>query len=378
MNQLDQLKKFTVVVADTGDISSIKDFAPMDATTNPSLILKAAQNPLYKHLIEEAIQYAKGKSLVLEGQISHSIKKVFVNFGKEILKFIPGRVSIEIDSRLSYSISKTEEEAKNLIYLFEQQNIPRERILIKLAATWEGIQAAKMLEREKIHCNVTLVFSLTQAITAANANATIISPFVGRILDWHKKKYNMSNYPANEDPGVLSTNKIYHYYKKFGYPTQIMGASFRNKEQILELSGCDFLTISPGLLSELSQSNDLISCKLSPEISKNIGITKEETIDEQKFHSQLRENPMAFEKFHEGIEKFSVDMIKLEELIKKMLKELSLKKMFFSIYIIYRWTLPDVSPDIRLSISWIEAKLKSYGIVCLIADAATANSNDSS
>jgi len=235
MNQLDQLKKFTVVVADSGDFSSIKDYSPIDATTNPSLILKEAQKSSSKHLIEEAIQYAKKRSLVLEGQVSHAIRRIFVNFGKEILKKIPGRVSIEIDSRLSYSSSKTIDEAKNIIDMFEEENINRNRILIKLATTWEGIQAAKMLEREKIHCNMTLIFSLAQAICSGMANATIISPFVGRILDWYKKKNKVDSYPSNEDPGVLSVSKIYHYYKKFGFSTKIMGASFRNKEQILEL-----------------------------------------------------------------------------------------------------------------------------------------------
>jgi transaldolase len=318
MDQLTQLKKFSTVVADTGDFSSIHHYSPTDSTTNPSLILLAAKQPLYLPLIEEAIQYAKKQSLVTEGQIACALDKILVNFGKEILKIIPGRVSIEVDARLSFNITESIEKAHHIISLFEREGIPRSRILIKLAATWEGIQAAYILEKENIHCNLTLIFSLLQAAACADANVTLVSPFVGRILDWYKKKHNKEAYASSEDPGVISVSNIYNYYKKLGYATQIMGASFRNKDEILELAGCDFLTISPKLLEELKQTKDVISCKLTPAIAQHTE-TEKLSFDKDSFHSSLKNNPMAFEKLNEGIVSFSNDIIKLEELVKGML-----------------------------------------------------------
>lgn len=312
MNQLDQLKKMTTVVADTGDFESLKAYHPTDSTTNPSLILAASEQEQYKALLKEAVKYGKQKG----NSIHEALDKVFVNFGLEILKIVPGRVSTEVDARLSFDIEGSIAKARHLISLYEEAKIPRERILIKLAATWEGVQAAKTLEKEKIHCNMTLMFSLTQAVACADASATLISPFVGRILDWYKKAEKVDSYPPEKDPGVLSVKTIYEYYKKFGIPTQIMGASFRNKEEILELAGCDLLTISPKLLEELKQSEDQVVQKLKPEEAKK---SKHEPIklDEKKFHFDLNENPMAVEKLSEGIRKFSADIRTLEKLLQK-------------------------------------------------------------
>ncbi len=316
MNLLDQLKQFTTIVADTGDFEMIEKYSPTDATTNPSLILAAAKQKKYHSLIEDAINYAKTKSLVEEGQIEHAIDKLFVNFGKEILKIIPGRVSIEIDASLSYSSSKSIEKAEYLISLFEKENINKNRILIKLAATWEGIQAAKILEKMGIHCNMTLIFSLIQAIACANSDVCLISPFVGRILDWYKIQYNVDKYLPNEDPGVISVTQIYNYYKKYNCKTQIMGASFRNTDQIIELAGCDLLTISPSLLDELKQSTTKIMPKLNQMLARNSDIEKIDA-DEKTYHLQLKDNLMAFQKLHEGIEKFKADTTTLKELIKR-------------------------------------------------------------
>lgn len=310
-NQLDQLKKFTTVVADTGDFASLKQYSPTDSTTNPSLIYAAAQIPQYKPLLEEAIRHGKSKN---QNQGSHALDKVFVNFGIEILKIVPGRVSTEVDARLSFDVEGSIAKARNLIALYEAAKIDRKRILIKLASTWEGVKAAEVLEKEGIHCNMTLLFSFPQAIACAEAKATLISPFVGRILDWYKKNENVSSYPAPEDPGVKSVTKIYNYYKKFGYKTQIMGASFRNKGEILELAGCDLLTIAPSLLEELKTSMDPVSRKLDPEKAKGSAGEKVD-LNEKTFRYLLNEDAMATEKLAEGIRNFAKDIGKLEKLL---------------------------------------------------------------
>lgn len=314
MNQLDALKKMTTIVADTGDIDSIKKYLPTDATTNPSLILAASKKPEYQHLIEEAVQYAKKNASSKDELLKHLMDKLMVNFGTEILKEIPGRVSTEIDARLSFDVEGSIKKAHSLIALYEKANIKKERILIKLATTWEGILAAKALEKDGIHCNMTLLFSMTQAIGCAEAKATLISPFVGRILDWYKKSEGVSGYAPEEDPGVVSVSKIFNYYKKFEYPTQIMGASFRNKEEILELAGCDLLTISPILLEELSKSDAPVVKKLDAEKAKNSNFEKI-SLDEKAFRFMLNEDQMATEKLSEGIRKFAEDGIFLEKMI---------------------------------------------------------------
>lgn len=311
MSQLDELKKMTTIVVDTGDIDSIKKFSPTDATTNPSLILAAAQKTQYKHLIEEAVNFCKkGKS----PQEQHALlmDKLFVNFGVEILKYIPGRVSTEVDARLSFDTEGSIKKAHELIALYKDAGIAKERVLIKLASTWEGAQAAKVLEKEGIHCNMTLMFSLAQAIVCADAGATLISPFVGRILDWFKKNENVAGYAPAEDPGVKSVTKIYNYYKKFGYKTQVMGASFRNIDEILQLAGCDLLTIAPNLLEDLSKGTEKVERKLSPETANKAEIEKI-SIDEKSFRWLLNQDQMATEKLSEGIRKFGEDGAKLEK-----------------------------------------------------------------
>lgn len=315
-NQLDQLKKMTTIVADTGDIDSIKQFAPTDATTNPSLIMSAAKNSQYQHLIKDAVAFAKSKSQVLEDQRVLLMDKLFVNFGVEILKLIPGRVSTEVDARLSFDIEGSIKKAHALIQLYQDAGVPKERILIKLASTWEGIVAAKQLEIEGIHCNMTLLFSLPQAVACAEANATLVSPFVGRILDWFKKAKNVAQYAPSEDPGVISVTTIYNYFKKFDYKTQVMGASFRNIDEILELAGCDLLTISPQLLEELKTSEGLVTRKLDPSTSRASVIEKLH-LDEKKFRLLLNDDQMATEKLSEGIRKFAEDASKLEQTIIK-------------------------------------------------------------
>lgn len=317
MNSLEQLKKFTTVVADTGDFESMEKYKPQDATTNPSLIYQAAQNPKYKHLVDDAISYAK--SLGFEGDklMSACIGKLSVNFGLEILKIVPGRVSTEVDARLSFRLNDTLDYARNLINLYEKEGITKERILIKVAATWEGIKAAEILEKEGIHTNLTLLFSKCQAIACAEAGIQLISPFVGRILDWYKKSNNIDAYPATEDPGVLSVTEIYNYYKKHGFTTEIMGASFRNKEEIIELTGCDLLTISPSLLKELEESEIEISPRLTFESAKIANLEKIE-MDEETFRWMMNEDAMATEKLAEGIRNFSKDLVKLENLVKEL------------------------------------------------------------
>ncbi len=315
LSTLDQIKKYTKVVADTSDFELIDQYKPQDATTNPSLILKASQKENYKHLIKEAISYAKSKNP--KNTLSLALDKVFVNFGFEILKLIPGRVSIEVDVRYSFDTKKSIEKAKNIISLFDEMGIERNRILIKLASTYEGITAAQQLEKENIHCNLTLLFSLAQAILCAEKKVTLISPFVGRILDWYKKNEN-KEYQGFEDPGVLSVTNIYNYYKKFDYHTEIMGASFRNTDEIIELAGCDLLTISPDLLEELQKSDTEITKKLDSNLAKKKNIQKI-NLTEQSFRYMLNEDPMATEKLSEGIRKFAKDQILLEKIIKNHL-----------------------------------------------------------
>jgi transaldolase len=313
MNQLDQLKKMTTVVADTGDFESIKEYHPTDSTTNPSLIYAASQQAQYKHLLKDAIKAAKKAG---ERDLDSILDRVFVNFGKEILKHVPGRVSTEVDARLSFDVKGSIAKAKHIISLYETDGVDRKRVLIKLASTWEGIMAATELEKEGIHCNMTLLFSLVQAIACAEANATLISPFVGRILDWYKKAENVDSYPPEKDPGVKSVTEIYHYYKKFGFKTVIMGASFRNKEEILELAGCDLLTIAPKLLKELESCQDQVTQKLDQ--SKIPEGIEKLVVDEKKFRYLFNENAMATEKLAEGIRNFVKDIVKLEEYIDEM------------------------------------------------------------
>lgn len=315
---LEQLKKITTIVCDTGDIEAIHKFSPIDATTNPSLIFKASAKPQYQHLIENAIQYAKSKGSSLEEKKHHLLDKLFVNFGVEILKIIPGRVSTEVDARLSFDVEGSIKKARTLIKLYEEAGVSKDRVLIKLASTWEGAQAAARLEKEGIHCNMTLLFSLAQAIICAEAKATLISPFVGRILDWYKKSLGVSEIPPEKDPGVQSVTEIYHYLKKFNYKTQVMGASFRNAGEIIELAGCDLLTISPDFLAELDKTEGILVKKLSPESSKNLDIQKID-LDEKTFRLFLNENAMATEKLSEGIRLFTSDTIKLEDsLVQKL------------------------------------------------------------
>jgi transaldolase len=313
LNQLEQLKKFTRVVADTGDFAQIKAYAPQDATTNPTLILKAAQKPEYQPLVEEAVRESKNNSRSLDDVM----RLLLVLFGVEILKIVPGRVSTETSAKIAFDAEALVAEGRWFIERYAKAGIPRERVLIKLASTWEGTQAARVLQKEGIHCNMTLLFCMAQAIGAAEAGAKLISPFVGRILDWHKKTSQRDYAPA-EDPGVLSVREIYTYYKTFGYPTEVMGASFRGKGEALELAGCDLLTISPELLAEMKSSHDPVPRKLSPETCRNAKLARV-AIDEKKFRWMLNENAMATEKLAEGIRTFAADAVKLEEYIAKKL-----------------------------------------------------------
>ena len=310
LNQLDQLKRLTKVVADTGDYSTLKEFAPQDATTNPSLILKAAEMPGYRSLVDKAIANNRGAGLPQEGLLIRIMDELLVLFGTEILKVVPGRVSTETDADLAFDTEGLIAKAHRFIELYRAAGIPRERILIKLATTWEGVRAAEVLEREGIHCNMTLLFSLSQAVACAEVKATLISPFVGRILDWYKAKTGKDYSPA-EDPGVVSVREIYSYYKHFGYKTEVMGASFRNKGEILELAGCDALTISPQLLGELRGATEPVQRKLSPDAAKAAAVEKV-AVDEKSFRWLLNENPMATEKLAEGIRIFNADARKLK------------------------------------------------------------------
>jgi transaldolase len=318
LSQLEQLKKFTIVVADTGDFESIKDFKPQDATTNPSLIYAATQKEKYVHLLDEVIADRKNSGLSGAAQIEDIIEHLLVKFGCEILKIVPGRVSTETDARYSFDTEGSICKGRQLIKLYEERKIPRERVLIKIASTWEGINAAEQLQKEGIKCNLTLMFSLPQAVRAAEAKVQLISPFVGRIYDWYKKE-NKRDYTGPEDPGVQSVQEIYSYYKKFGHKTEVMGASFRNVGQIRELAGCDALTISPELMKELSESEEPLERKLDREKAKASKIDKLE-MDEKKFRWLLNENAMATEKTSEGIRKFAADIVKLEKFVASKLK----------------------------------------------------------
>src|ERR1022692_2813820 len=313
MNQLDQLKKFTKVVADTGDFGTLKEYAPQDATTNPSLILKAAEMPAYKSLVEKAIADARQSGATGRALLNQINDQLLVLFGMEILKIVPGRVSTETDASLAFDTAGLIAKAHRFISLYGQNKIPRERILIKIATTWEGIRAADYLQKEGTSCNMTLLFSLPQAVACAEAKARLISPFVGRIMDWYKAREKKDFAPA-EDPGVLSVKEIYAYYKKFGHATEVMGASFRNKGEILELAGCDLLTISPPLLAELQKSEAPLARKLSAAAAAQSKIEPLE-LDEKKFRWLLNENAMATEKTAEGIRLFNADALKLEQFI---------------------------------------------------------------
>ena len=313
-SKLEQLQSMTVIVADTGDIDAIRQYQPRDATTNPSLIYQAAQMPQYAHLVEDATAYAKERAKGDADLEDLIVDKLTVNFGLEILKIVPGRVSTEVDARLSFDKEASVAKARQLIALYEEGGVSRDRILIKLASTWEGIRAAEELEKEGIHCNLTLLFSMAQAIACAEAGVTLISPFVGRIFDWYKKAEGVDAYAPHEDPGVKSVTKIYQYYKKYGYQTEVMGASFRNADEITELAGCDLLTIAPKLLKELSESNTDVPRKLDPQQANQLDMEKI-TLTEERFRFMHNEDPMAVEKLAEGIRNFCVDLGKLRKMI---------------------------------------------------------------
>ena len=312
ITQLDQLKKFTKVVADTGDFASIRKYTPRDATTNPSLLLKAATMPEYADLVNKTIADAKQEAAG-QGALDVALDKLSVAFGLEILKIVPHRVSTEVDARLSFDTVGSLAKARSLIGRYEKAGVSRERILIKLAATWEGIQAAAELKKDKINCNLTLLFSFAQAVACAEAGVQLISPFVGRILDWHKKSTG-KDYSPTEDPGVVSVTTIYNYYKKFGYQTEVMGASFRNVGEILELAGSDLLTISPGLLEDLAKSTGPVTRKLTPEAAAKSALQKIH-LDEKSFRWQHNEDQMATEKLSDGIRSFAADTLKLEKVV---------------------------------------------------------------
>ena len=317
---LEQLSSMTVVVADTGDLEAIRDFQPRDATTNPSLILAAAQIPAYQDLIDQSLKSSReriGSLASSDEVVSEAIDEVCVIFGKEILKIIPGRVSTEVDARLSFDKDETINKARKIINLYKQSGISKERILIKIASTWEGVKAAEILEKEGIHCNLTLLFGFSQAIACAEAGVTLISPFVGRILDWYKTETGKDSYSGNEDPGVISVSKIYNYYKTHNYKTEVMGASFRNVDEILELAGCDLLTISPKFLKELENNNSSLTRKLDPlDLS---GSSDKIHLNEVDFKIMLKADRMASEKLQEGIVNFSKAIEQLEIQLKERL-----------------------------------------------------------
>ena len=307
MNQLESLRSHSLVVADTGDIEAVARWKPQDATTNPSLLLTAAQDPRFQHLVAAAIKEARGDTAA-------AMDGLFVQFGREILKHVAGRVSTEVDARLSFDLEGSITRAKRLIGLYEKHGVSRERVLIKLASTWEGIRAAEKLERDGIRCNMTLLFSFAQAVACADAGVTLISPFVGRIYDWYRAARKVDDIPADDDPGVASVAKIYTYYKKHGYKTQVMGASFRKTEQILALAGCDLLTIAPDLLEKLAKTPGPVERRLSPEAARKANVEKL-ALDEADFRWLHNEDPMATDKLAEGIRRFDADARKLERLI---------------------------------------------------------------
>ncbi|PMB05280.1 transaldolase [Fischerella thermalis CCMEE 5198] len=323
-NLLEQLREMTVVVADTGDIQAIEKFKPQDATTNPSLITAAAQMPEYQEIVDQTLLQAKkdlGSGASQAQVVSLAFDRLAVSFGLKILQIIPGRVSTEVDARLSYDTEATVTKARELIAQYEAAGVSRQRILIKIASTWEGIRAAEILEKEGIHCNLTLLFGIHQAIACAEAGVTLISPFVGRILDWYKKETGRDSYPSAEDPGVLSVTKIYNYYKKFGYKTEVMGASFRNIGEITELAGCDLLTISPALLGELQATIGELPRKL--DASKALGMAIEKiSMDKATFDKMHTADRMASEKLDEGIKGFTKALESLEQLLAERLAKL--------------------------------------------------------
>lgn len=316
---LEKLKTMTTVVADTGDIQTIKQYTPQDATTNPSLIYKAAQQPEYGYLIDDAVKYGSSEGSDAADRLEKTIDKLFTNFGSEILRMVPRWVSTEADARLSFDTEATVTRARGLIDLYEKSGVSRDRILIKIATTWEGIRAAQILEKEGIRCNLTLLFSFSQAVACAQAGVFLISPFVGRIMDWYKKKENKASYPPDEDPGVKGVRRIYAYYKKYGYQTLIMGASFRNTEEIKALAGCDLLTISPGLLKDLSEDMAPLTQVLTPEYANANCPDEKQDLDEKAFRWMLNEDAMATEKLAEGIRLFSQDIRLLENMVKDRL-----------------------------------------------------------
>jgi transaldolase len=327
-NLLEQLRAMTVVVSDTGDFQAVEKFKPRDATTNPSLITTAAQMPAYDEIVDGTILSAKkeaGEGADDSKIASLAFERLAVEFGKRILKIIPGRVSTEVDARLSYDTQATIEKARSIIAQYEKAGVKRDRILIKIASTWEGIKAAEALEKEGIHCNLTLLFGLHQAIACAEAGVTLVSPFVGRILDWYKKSTG-KEYSATEDPGVQSVTTIYNYFKKFGYKTEIMGASFRNIGEITELAGCDLLTISPQLLGELSSTKGELPRKLDPEKAKSMDVAKI-PMDKENFERMHAADKMATDKLKEGIEGFTKSLVSLEDLLKKRLARAEAEKM---------------------------------------------------
>ncbi|MFO0053633.1 MAG: transaldolase [Dolichospermum sp.] len=328
-NLLEALRAVTVVVADTGDIQAIEKFTPQDATTNPSLITAAAQMPEYQDIVDQTLLKAKKDAGVGASQaqvVSLAFDRLAVSFGLKILQIIPGRVSTEVDARLSYDTDATVAKARDLIGQYQAAGVAKERVLIKIAATWEGIKAAEILEKEGIHCNLTLLFGLHQAIACAEAGVTLISPFVGRILDWYKKDTGRTSYPAAEDPGVLSVTTIYNYFKKFGYQTEVMGASFRNMGEITELAGCDLLTISPGLLAELQNTVGELPRKLDPAKVADLSIEKI-SIDKATFEQMHNGDRMASDKLAEGIDGFTKALISLEQLLAERLTRLESQKV---------------------------------------------------
>ena len=315
MNLLDSLKRHTTVVADTGDFETIAEYKPQDATTNPSLLYHAAQKPQYQHLVDDALEYAIHFPGDRAARTEAFMDRLLVNFGCEILKIVPGRVSTEVNAGLSFDTDGTLAKARKLIGLYDAAGISRERVLIKIASTWEGIRAAEQLEREGVHCNLTLLFSFAQAVACAEAGVTLISPFVGRIYDWYKKERG-GDIPPEEDPGVASVARIYNYFKKFGYKTQVMGASFRNVHQIVRLAGCDLLTISPDLLAQLEKTQGEVTRFLSVESAKATASTKFH-LDEKTFRWMHNEDAMAVEKLSEGVRKFYADTRKLEQYVRE-------------------------------------------------------------
>ncbi|WP_438864556.1 transaldolase [Neptunicella sp.] len=315
-NQLESLKALTTVVADTGDIEAIKKYQPVDATTNPSLLLKASEMEQYQPLIDQAVAWAKEQSSDPEQQLIDAGDKLAVAIGAEIVKIVPGRISTEVDARLSFDTEATIKKAHRLIELYQQAGVSKDRILIKIASTWEGIKAAEVLEKEGINCNLTLLFGFAQAVACAEAGAYLISPFVGRILDWYKASTGKTDYTASDDPGVISVTEIYQYYKDHGYDTVVMGASFRNTGEIIELAGCDRLTIGPSLLEELANSDAPVVAKL---VDKGATKTPGAKLTEQAFRWQMNEDAMATEKLSEGIRNFAADQVKLETRLKNLL-----------------------------------------------------------